>query len=160
MQSASPGKATIGLDRDEAGRAATAHAVERAAGAASSPAVYVVDPDELAPAKDPDEFVRDRAQDWPAVVENRTCGVVWRAREFARDIDSASPVAARRRALASAGVWLGSLPPRWSLEQEDAVRAVAEQCGYSPEAAARAFAARFWSPERSRRLSHECARGM
>jgi DNA primase len=151
---------TISLDRDEAGRAATAHAVERAVGAAASPAVYVVDPDQLAPAKDPDAFVRERARDWPSVLASRTCGVVWRAREFVRDVDSASPVVARRRALASAGAWLGSLPPRLSLEQEDAVRAVAEQCGYSPEAAARSFAARFWSPERSRRPSHECARGM
>ncbi|HZR91229.1 MAG TPA: toprim domain-containing protein [Gaiellaceae bacterium] len=151
---------TISLDRDEAGRAATAHAVERAAGAAASPAVYVVDPDRLAPAKDPDAFVRERAQDWPSVLESRTCGVVWRAREFARDIDSASPVTARRCALASAGAWLGLLPSRLSLEQEDAVRAVAEQCGYSPEAAARSFAARYWAPDRSRRPSHECARSM
>jgi hypothetical protein len=104
----------------------------------------VVDPDQLAPAKDPDAFVRERAQDWPSVIESRTCGVVWRALEFARGIHSASPPHARRRSLAAAGEWLGSLPPRLSLEQEDAVQAVAERCGYSPEAAARTFRARFW----------------
>jgi hypothetical protein len=135
---------TISLDRDEAGRAATAHAVERAAGAASSPAVYVVDPDQLAPAKDPDAFVRERADAWTSVLESRTCGVVWRALEFARGVDRASPLQARRNALAAAGAWLGTLPSRLSLEQEDAVSAVAEQCGYSPEAATRTFRARFW----------------
>jgi hypothetical protein len=141
---------TISLDRDEAGRSATAQGIERAARATASPAVFVVDPDRLAPAKDPDAFVRERAGEWPALVDSRTCGVVWRALEFARGIDPASPRDDRRRALAVAGAWLGSLPSRLSLEQEDAVRAVAERCGYSPEAAARTFRARFWR-EPSRR---------
>jgi AraC-like DNA-binding protein len=56
----------------------------------------------------------------------------------------------RRQALVRAGGWLGSLPPRLSLEQEDAIGQVAERCGYSREAVARTFRARFWdSPERS-----------
>jgi hypothetical protein len=45
-------------------------------------------------------------------------------------------------------MWLGSLPPRLSVEQEDAVRVVAERCGYSPEAVKRAFRARFWRDQR------------
>lgn len=48
-------------------------------------------------------------------------------------------------------------PPRLALEQEDAVRAVAERSGYSPAAVERAFRARYWrqaphtevTPERS-----------
>ncbi|MGH2845537.1 MAG: hypothetical protein ACRDL0_05875, partial [Thermoleophilaceae bacterium] len=47
-------------------------------------------------------------------------------------------------ALARAGAWLGTLPPRLSLEQEDAVTVVAERSGYSPEATQRAFRARYW----------------
>jgi len=142
---------TISLDRDEAGRAATARAVEHAADAALSPAVYVIDPDQLAPSKDPDAFVRERAEDWPSIVESRMCGVVWRALEFARGVAPANPPEARRHALAAAGAWLGALPPRLSLEQEDAIGVVAERCGYSPEAAARTFKARFW-----RDLSRGC----
>jgi hypothetical protein len=135
---------TICLDRDEAGRAATAQAVERAGDAGSSPAVFVIDPDQLAPAKDPDAFVRERRDDWLKLVGSRTCGVVWRALEFTRGVEPSSPVDDRRGALAAAGTWLGSLPARLSLEQEDAVRAVAGRCGYSAEATARAFTARFW----------------
>ena len=47
-------------------------------------------------------------------------------------------------ALVRAGNWLGTLPARLSLEQEDAVRRVADQCGYSAEAVERAFRARYW----------------
>ena len=32
-----------------------------------------------------------------------------------------------------------------ALQQEDAVRAVAARCGYTPEAIERAFRARYWS---------------
>lgn len=135
---------TICLDRDEAGRAATAQAVERAVEAASSPGVFVIEPDRLAPAKDPDAFVRERRDDWLELVGSRTCGVVWRALEFARRVEPSTPLDDRRGALAAAGAWLGSLPPRLSLEQEDAVRAVADRCGYSAEATVRAFTARFW----------------
>jgi hypothetical protein len=62
------------------------------------------------------------------------------------------PSAARRdlllvdAALARAGAWLGTLPARLALEQEDAVRTVASRCGYSVEAVGRAFRARYWSP--------------
>ena len=49
---------TLCLDNDDAGRAATARAVEHAARARRSPDVYVIDPDQLEPAKDSDELVR------------------------------------------------------------------------------------------------------
>jgi hypothetical protein len=148
---------SISLDRDDAGRAATARAVERAALAAGSPSVLVIDPDRLAPAKDPDAFVREKSDAWLELVSSRSCGVTWRALEFVRGIDATSPLHERRRALAEAGSWLGSLPARLSLEQEDAVSAVAERCGYSAEAATRSFRARFWadrSQERAASKSH------
>lgn len=148
---------SITLDRDDAGRGATAQAVERAAAAARSPAVLVIDPEHLAPAKDPDAFVRERPDAWGEFLDARSCGVTWRALEFARHIGPTHHPHERREALAKAGKWLGSLPARLSLEQEDAVRAVAQRCGYSPEAAHRSFTARFWtdlSPGLERAQSH------
>jgi DNA primase len=143
---------TLCLDNDDARRRATARAVEQWARAENGPTVYVVDPAALAPAKDPDELVRERGVGaWRELLAGRTCGVEWRARELAAGVTRESPAAERRAALGRAGQWLGTLPPRLSLEQEDAVRIVADRCGYSSEAAMRAFRVRFWSaPERSR----------
>ncbi len=142
---------TLCLDNDDAGRSASARAVENASRARRSPDIYVVDPAQLAPAKDPDELVRQRdVAAWRELLETRSCGIAWRARELA-PVAPDAPNADRRAALARAGRWLGKLPPRLALEQEDAVRLVAERCGYSTEAVMRAFKARFWSaPERSR----------
>jgi hypothetical protein len=61
--------------------------------------------------------------------------------EMVRDVSPDAPEPQRRDVLRRVGAWLGSLPPRLALEQEDAVRAAAEQCGYSPEAATRTFRA-------------------
>src|SRR5205807_2166292 len=58
---------------------------------------------------------------------------------------------AGRAATAQAGQWLGGLPPRLALEQEDALRAVADQCGYSVTAVERAFKARFFREVRIER---------
>ncbi len=135
---------TLCLDNDEAGRAGTARAVEQSARARLSPDVYVIDPERLAPAKDPDELVRQSGvAAWQALLEARACGITWRARELA-PVTRESPISERRAALARAGRWLGTLPPRLALEQEDAVRTVADRCGYSPEAAERAFRERYW----------------
>jgi DNA primase len=143
---------TLCLDNDEAGRAATARAIEESARARCSPEVYVVDPGQLGPAKDPDEVVRERGPaGWWELVPKRTCGVGWRARELAMDVTQDSPAPDRRAALARVGRWLGGLPPRLALEQEDAVREIAKQCGHSSEAVARSFRARFWNaPQRER----------
>jgi DNA primase len=136
---------TLCLDNDDAGRRATARAVEQSARAESGPTVYVVDPATLAPAKDPDEFVRERgAAAWRELLANRTCGIEWRARELSTGVTHASPAAERRAALGRAGRWLGTLPPRLALEQEDALRAVAARCGYSIPAVTRAFQIKFF----------------
>jgi DNA primase len=143
---------TLCLDNDDAGRRAIARAVEQSARAETGPTVYVVDPATLAPAKDPDELVRERGADaWRELLAGRTCGVEWRAEELAAGVTRESPAAERRAALGRAGQWLGTLPARLALEQEDAVRLIAGRCGYSTEAVMRAFRARFWSaPERNR----------
>jgi len=136
---------TLCLDNDDAGRRATARAVEESARAANGPIVYVVDPAALAPAKDPDELVRERgAGAWRELLTRRTCGIEWRARELASGASPESPPAERRAALGRAGRWLGTLPPRLALEQEDALRAVAEMFGYSVPSVRRAFQIHFF----------------
>lgn len=142
---------TLCLDRDGPGRLAAERAVERAARASRSPTLLVLDPEHLAPSKDPDAFVRERGADaWIDVLGKRECAIVWRARELLGGVTPQSPRLERREAIMRASGWLAALPTRYSLEQEDAVRAVAERCGYSPEAVERAFRARFWSrPERT-----------
>ncbi|MGH3029635.1 MAG: toprim domain-containing protein, partial [Gaiellaceae bacterium] len=132
------------LDNDDAGRAATARAVEHAVRARSSPAIYVVDSDS-AGAKDPDALVRSEGIDaWRELIAQRECGIVWRAKEMVGAIAPDAPLAQRREALRRTGAWLGTLPPRLALEQEDAVRVAAEWCGYSTQAVQRAFRARFF----------------
>ncbi len=136
---------TLCLDNDEAGRSATARAVEQAARAASGPHVYVVDPRHLTRAKDPDELVRSRGvAALHEVLAKRARGIEWRAQELAAGVTRESSAQERRAALARAGRWLGTLPPRLALETEAAIYAVAEQCGHSPEAVSRAFRGRFW----------------
>ena len=121
-------------------------AVEDSTRARRNPSVLVIDPERLAPAKDPDEYVRKGGiAAWGALFSARGCGITWRVLEFATDMSTDAPTVMRRQALARAGAWLGALPPRLAVEQEDAVRAIADRCGYSREAVERAFRARFWS---------------
>jgi DNA primase len=153
-------RVTLCLDRDAAGRAATSRAVENAARAPASPPIYVVDSERLAPGKDPDDFVRQNGADaWGELSRDGVCGVTWRALEFVAAIEPKSSTGERREGLARAGAWLGTLPPRLALEQEDALRLVAERCGYSIPAVERTFRARFWR-EPSRSASPEVARGL
>lgn len=145
---------TLCLDNDEAGRAAAARAVEQSVRAESSPQVYVIDPKRLSPSKDPDDFIRARgSQAWRELIASRVCGIGWRAQELVIDVTPGSRTQDRRSALARAGRWLGTLPPRLALEAEDAVGLVAERCGYSAEAASRTFRARFWQAPERRGLS-------
>jgi DNA primase len=136
---------TICLDRDGPGREAAARIVEQGARANDGPAILVLDPEHLGQAKDPDEFLAQNGPEpWREILARRECGITWRARELLETAGPTSPPDVRRAALARAGRWLGTLPPRLALEQEDAVRTAAEHCGYSPAAAERAFRARFW----------------
>jgi DNA primase len=142
---------TLCLDNDDAGRRATARAIENATRARQGPDIYVIDPARMSPAKDPDELIRQSGDAaWARLLDTRSCGITWRAHRLAA-VSRDAPLTERRAALARAGRWLGTLPPRLALEQEDAVRLIAEQCGYSREAATRAFRARFWrAPEHDR----------
>jgi len=127
---------------------ATARAVEQSGFARRSPAVYVIDPERLAPAKDPDAYIRDRGiEAWPLLLETSECGIDWRARELLQGVTSGSDFEARRAALGRAGRWLGTLPARFALEQEDAILSISDRCGYSAEAVARSFRALYWDRE-------------
>jgi DNA primase len=152
-------RVTLCLDRDGPGRAAAARAIDHAVRAPTSPTLLVLDPEHLTPAKDPDAFVRERGVDaWREVLGERECAVDWRAREFVGTVTPDALPIARRDALARAGAWLGSLPARFALEQEDAVRSVAELCGYSPEAVERAFRVRFWAGRELESSAHPSSR--
>ena len=131
--------------------AAAIRAVEHSTRARQSPDIYVIDPQRLGPAKDPDEFVRQRGTAaWHDLLQNRECGITWHAKELA-SVTRDAPAPQRRAALARAAQWLGALPPRLALEQEDALRIVANQCGYGVESVQRAFQARYWrDPHASR----------
>ncbi len=87
---------------------------------------------------------KDGIDAWRKLIKHRECGIAWRAQQIVGDVSPDAPVDRRRHALGRAGSWLGSLPPRLSLEQEDAVKIIAERCGYSTEAAQRAFRAKFF----------------
>jgi DNA primase len=136
---------TLCLDRDEPGRRATERVVAAASQADESPRILAVDPEGLAPANDPDELVRTGGLEaLRAAIATRKCGFVWRALELLEDVEPDANLERRKQALARAGEWLGALPPRLALEQEDALAAVAERCGYSVEAVQRRFRTRYW----------------
>jgi DNA primase len=135
----------LALDNDASGRDGTVRAVERITRLTDAPTLRVLDPERLGDSKDPDAFVREHgAASFGALVADADCAVSWRARDFVNGITASSEVRRRRAALARAGEWLGTLQPRYALEQEDAIRQVAERCGYSKDAVDRAFRARFW----------------
>jgi DNA primase len=135
----------LALDNDAPGRDGTTRAVERITRLTDAPTLRVLDPKRLGNSKDPDAFVQEHGvTSFGTLVAEADCAVSWRSREFVSGITPDSEAGRRRAALARAGSWLGTLPPRYALEQEDAIRQVAERCGYSKDAVERAFRARFW----------------
>jgi DNA primase len=147
--------ATLCLDNDDAGRNAVVRTVEQAARATKCPTLFVVDPKHLGSAKDPDAYVLTRGiAAWRTLLEERECAIAWRTHEHLARVGPDSAQETRREALLQLGVWLGKLPARLALEQEDAVRIAADRCGYSVDAAQRAFRARYWG-ESVQERSHE-----
>jgi hypothetical protein len=117
------------------------------------PGVRVLEPRQLGDSKDPDAFVRARGVGtFRGLIEQAGCGISWRALELTDGVGPRDSAPSRRAALERAGSWLGALPARLSLEQEDAIRQVAARCGYSTAAVERAFRARFW--DRSERRAN------
>jgi DNA primase len=126
-----------------------------------APALRVLDPAGLDDSKDPDAFVRKHGvARLRFLIDDAECAVGWRARELVGGVSRDDEVAVRRKALARAGEWLGTLPPRDALEQEDAIRQVAERCGYSSVAVERAFRARYWATMWQRTLDRRRETGI
>jgi DNA primase len=141
----------LAFDNDAPGREGISRAVEAISRSTDAPSLRVVAPELLADAKDPDAFVQTHGMTrFRALVDEAECAIGWRARELIRGITPDDHARDRRAALARAGEWLGTLPARYALEQEDAVRHVADQCGYSRAAVERAFRARFWDRSETR----------
>jgi DNA primase len=135
----------LAFDNDSPGREGAARAVEEMSLTRTGPAVRVLEPRNLRDAKDPDAFVREHGiEAFRSEVARAECGITWRALDLTDGVSDLDPAPIRRAALARAGAWLGALPPRHSLEQEDAIRRVADRSGYSAAAVERAFRARFW----------------
>lgn len=117
----------------------------------------MIDPRRLGSAKDPDAYALTRGiAAWRTLLGERECAIAWCTYERLAGVGLDSAEETRRKALLQVGGWLGTLPPRLALEQEDGVRIAADRCGYSAEAAQRAFRARFWSmPHRARSERHD-----
>jgi len=92
---------------------------------------------------------------WRALLEERKCAVAQRTGEHLVGVTPESPQDTRRETLSRIGGWLGTLPPRLALEQEDALRIAAGRCGYSSHAVERAFRARYWQEPRQIRSAGE-----
>ena len=119
----------------------------------------VLEPAALGDAKDPDAFVGAHGiERFRALVDGAECAVSWRVDELTSGVSAHDETRVRRAALARAGKWLGTLAPRYALEQEDAIRRLADRCGYSRDAVERAFRARFWG--RARADDREPRRGV
>ncbi len=140
----------LAFDSDAAGRDGAARAVTDVSRADHAPALRVVESRRLGDAKDPDGFVREHGlARFRDLVDGAVCAVTWHALELTGNTSPDDPVEQRREALRRAGRWLGSLPARLSLEQEDAIGHVADRCGYSRVAVERTFRARYWDEPRS-----------
>jgi DNA primase len=135
----------LAFDNDLSGRDGLARAIEDVSRARVAPDLRVLDPTQLGDSKDPDAFVREHGLGrFRELIDQAGCAVTWRALELTQGVSPGDETRERRAALARAGNWLGTLPARYALEQEDAVRHVADHCGYSRAAVERAFRARFW----------------
>jgi DNA primase len=135
----------LAFDNDGPGREGASSMVDALTRTREAPTLRVLEPRLLGKAKDPDAFVRAHGiSAFRALLDKADCAIRWRARELLGHIAPGDNTGDRRAALARAGRWLGSLSPRYALEQEDAVRSVADQCGYSRAAVQRAFQARYW----------------
>jgi DNA primase len=147
----------LAFDNDAPGREGISRTVERASRVKEAPTLRVLEPTQLGDSKDPDAFVREHGiERLRALIEQADCAISWHALELTRGVTPQHDTPSPRAALARAGNWLGTLPPRLALEQEDAVRRVADQSGYSQTAVERAFRARFWhqTPRATQSRSH------
>lgn len=135
----------LAFDNDAPGREGVSRAIESGSRVKEAPMLHALEPKLLRDSKDPDAFVRKHGiEKFRTLIDQADCAVTWRALELTHGVTPQDDMGTRRNALTRAGDWLGTLPARLALEQEDAVRSVADRCGYSSTAVERAFRARFW----------------
>ena len=127
------------LDADQAGHDATCRGIDHAVRAQRCPDLTVVRLDP-ALANDPDGYLRDdRQADIEAAIDARRCAIGWRTQTLLPNERH------RSGATRVAGEWLGSLGPRWSLEQDAAITVAATALNADVDATRRAFRARYWT---------------
>jgi hypothetical protein len=135
----------LAFDNDSPGREGLSSAIDAGTKTRVAPSLRVLEPRLLGEEKDPDAFVSAHGiSEFRALLGKADCAIHWRAHELVGHVVPGDDGSVRRAALARAGTWLGTLSPRYALEQEDAVSSVASQCGYSTAAVERAFRARYW----------------
>jgi DNA primase len=141
-------RAVLAFDNDAAGRLATSRAIDAAVRSEQTPDLWVIDPDLLAPNKDPGELIQSAGVErWHATTAAPAAAVTWRALDLTGPLDQQQSELARRTALDRASKWLGALPSRLALEQAQALDVVADTLGYDRHAVDRTFRARYWQRE-------------
>ena len=146
----------LAFDNDKPGREGIARAVDSISRTRGSPSLRVLEPARLGDAKDPDAFVRRHGLGpFREAAEAAECAISWRTIDLLEGVTTNSDARDRRAALSRAGTWLGPLPARYALEQEDAIRKAADRCGYSRAAVERSFRARFWNQHERKGLVME-----
>ena len=148
---------TLCRDNDDAGRAAAVRAVEQSAPARQSPDLYVIEPERLAPAKDPDDGPRAMTSRMARTARHPS---MWNRMESSRACGrSHSRLAHTEPSRLASG---GRCPPpltRLALEQEDVLGASGVSMRPSRKAVEPAFEARFTREPRIERDLAACRSG-
>jgi DNA primase len=147
---------TLALDNDPAGVAATHRATDSAIRADRSPRVWVIDPDLSDNAKDPGEIIQRRGPGaWERTAAAPVCGITAYAVELAGPISTWETEPGRRAGLARATACLATLHPRHSVEQAQALDAVADTLDFDIAAVRRTFRAHHWQQGQERAVPQQ-----
>lgn len=130
-KNASPGELPAGL----AGTLAALDAHQKADKVRNAPVCYVVPPEALDGAKDPDELVREKGLEaFRAALEKRVSGTVFRGLSFLEGVTPSSGEAEKRRAVEAVARFIGGgLPGTWGKREETLIlEGVASRTGWDP----------------------------
>lgn len=134
---------TLALDADKAGRKGTLDALEahqKAGKGHKAPVCYVVPPEALEGAKDPDELVREKGLEaFRAALAKRVPGPVFRGLSLLEGVTPTSPEPELERAVAKVARALGGLSSE--RHKDLLLDATAERTGWSAAAIAQVFEA-------------------
>ncbi len=125
---------TLVFDNDEAGRKGTLRAITNSGMVNNVSNVYVVDPVELSPYKDPDELVREKGLDaFRTVLQKRIPAAVYMGAAFLDGITPSSPDVVKREAVLSVASYVEkTLRGVWSkVDASEVLRIASERTGWS-----------------------------